>query len=502
MNFRPLNLADFYKVGHFNMYPDNMTKLYGNFTPRSSRLAGLSSLRKWRRDAVVNFGLQGLIADLLIHTWNKNFFHEPKSVVVNDYVRRTHGAGLPISVEHIERLHDLGYLPIEIKALPEGALVDIKVPLYTITNTHPDFGWLVNYLETQLSAGLWKSITNATFAFEFKSLFVDYAKQTGSPLEFCDWQGHDFSMRGVSLYDAMQNGSAHLTSFLGTDTICALDYLEDYYSGRYTFLGGSVPATEHSVMCAGGKETEKETFLRLINKYPTGILSVVSDTWDFWKVLDEIAPSIREQIEGRSPDALGNAKLVFRPDSGDPVDIVVGTAPEFGVGRTPAELGAVETLWKHFGGTVNDAGFKVLNSKVGLIYGDSITLDRANRILSGLKAKGFASCNIVFGIGSFVYQYVTRDTFGMATKATYVELDNEGQEIFKDPITDSGTKKSARGLLRVEKENGKYVLYDQQTKEQEQQGHLTTVFKDGMMYNQTTIQEIRNRLKEHLNEKV
>jgi nicotinamide phosphoribosyltransferase len=157
-------------------------------------------------------------------------------------------------------------------------------------------------------------------------------------------------------------------------------------------------------------------------------------------------------------------------------------------------LGAVETLWDIFGGTVTSEGYKVLNERVGLIYGDSITLDRAERILQRLKDKGFASCNIVFGIGSYTYQYNTRDTFGFAMKGTYGIVNGECREIFKDPITDGGTKKSAKGLLRVEKEDGKYVLYDQQTPLQELSGELQTVFRNGKLYNEHTLTEIRNRV--------
>jgi nicotinamide phosphoribosyltransferase len=159
---------------------------------------------------------------------------------------------------------------------------------------------------------------------------------------------------------------------------------------------------------------------------------------------------------------------------------------------TPEQKGAVQCLWETFGGTVNAEGFKMLDEHVGLIYGDSITLERADQILKRLKAKGFASSNVVFGIGSYTYQYVTRDSFGFAMKATYAEVNGEGSELFKDPITDNGTKKSAKGLLRVEYEDGKFVLYDQQTKEQEAQGCLQTVFKDGKLVKETSIEEIRN----------
>lgn len=262
---------------------------------------------------------------------------------------------------------------------------------------------------------------------------------------------------------------------------------EEYYHGADTFLGGSVPATEHSVMCMGGMATEIETFSRLINDvYPKGIVSIVSDTWDFWKVLTVYALELKEDIMSRE------GKVVFRPDSGDPVKIICGD-PNAEPG-TPEFKGAVQCLWEVFGGTKTDNGFKVLDSHVGLIYGDSISLERAEAILEGLLVNGFASSNIVFGIGSYTYQYVTRDTLGTAIKATWGQVNGEGRELFKKPKTDNGMKNSACGLLRVEREHGKFVLHDRQTREQEQKGLLTTVFEDGMIVKEYGIAEIRKRI--------
>jgi nicotinamide phosphoribosyltransferase len=300
-------------------------------------------------------------------------------------------------------------------------------------------------------------------------------------------------MSGV--YDAAESSFGHLLSFFGTDTIPAIDYAEDYYlaDSNTELVGGSVFATEHSVMCMGGKDDEIKTFRRLVKDlYPSGIVSIVSDTWNLWDVLTVYAPVLKDDILARIPDALGNAKVVFRPDSGDPVKIILGN-PDAEPG-TPEHKGAIECLWEVFGGDVNDKGYKTLNPRVGLIYGDSITLERQEAILSGLVAKGFTSANVVLGIGSYTYQYITRDTFGMAMKATWGVVNGEARELFKDPITDGGTKKSAKGLLRVEKENGKYVLYDQQTPEQETEGLLQTVFLNGVVHRQQSLAEIRTHL--------
>ena len=492
----PIFACDFYKVGHKAMYPQGTELIYSNFTPRSNKLS--PTIKGVPSDSVVFFGLQGFIKNFLIETFDQNFFKKDKQQVVSKYQKRCDvslGAGV-VNADHIAELHDLGYLPIEIKALPEGSLVPIKVPVLTIKNTKPEFFWLTNYLETVLSDELWKPTTTATTAFMYRQLLTKYAKETGSPLDFVMWQAHDFSLRGQSnLHDA-SSCAGHLLSFFGSDTIPSYDYLEAYYGAENSFIGGSVPATEHSVMSAGGKINERETFKRLITEIvPTGLISIVSDTWDFWNVMTNIAPSLKEEILNRKPNELGLAKVVFRPDSGDPADILCGD-PE---GKTEAERkGAVELLWDSFGGTVTDKGFKVLNERVGLIYGDSITLDRADDIMRRLKDKGFASCNVVFGVGSFTYQYVTRDSFGFAMKATYSECNGQGIELFKDPVTDNGTKKSAKGLLRVETVDGKYVLFDQQTKEQETKGELKTVFIDGNLVDETSLDEIRQRINQNV----
>jgi nicotinamide phosphoribosyltransferase len=249
-------------------------------------------------------------------------------------------------------------------------------------------------------------------------------------------------------------------------------------------------------MCAGGKESEIETFRRLLVTYQSGVVSIVSDTWDFWNVITNTAAELKEEILARVPDQFGLAKTVFRPDSGDPVKIICGDA-EAEVG-SPEYKGAVECLWDIFGGTTNDKGFRTLNQRVGLIYGDSITPARCEAILALLMEKGFASDNIVFGIGSYTFQYVTRDSLGFAMKATYVVIDNVGQAIFKDPKTDSGTKKSAKGLLQVAFENGNYVLHNDVSEFEEQGGAFVTVFENGSILVNDSFEDIRARLAAYL----
>lgn len=484
MKTNPFLLTDYYKVGHVFQYPDKTELVYSNLTPRKSRIDGVEEM--------VFFGLQYFMKEYLITYFNENFFLQPKEKVMTAYKRRivtSLGAHLP-SYEHISALHDLGYLPVEIKALPEGSKVPMRVPCLTIVNTKSEFYWLTNFLETLLSAVIWQPCTSATIAYTYRKLLNKYAEETGMPTDFVQWQGHDFSFRGMSsLETAVLSGMGHLLSFTGTDTIPAIDALEQYYNADADneLIGGSVAATEHSVMCSGSKDGELETFRRLIAEvYPSGIVSIVSDTWDLWKVCTEYLPALKETVLSR------DGKVVIRPDSGNPVKIICGD-PD---GKTEVERkGVVELLWDVFGGTITAKGFKLLDAHIGAIYGDSINIDRATRICEGLKAKGFAT-QVVFGIGSYTYQYNTRDTFGTAMKATYVVIDGEGQEIYKDPVTDDGTKKSATGLLQVVKENGSYVLIDKVNWEEEQQSELKTVFKNGKLVKEFSLSEIRTTLKD------
>lgn len=488
MTTLPILLKDGYKVGHKFQYPTGTTLVYANLTPRKSRVEGV--------DEIVFFGLQYFIKEYLQHQFDEYFFKRPKAEVMAAYQRRIdHYLGKDsIDYSHIAALHDLGYLPLEIKALPEGSQVPMRVPVLTVKNTLPAFFWLTNMLETLLSNILWKPCTSATTAFQYRKVFNQYAAETvGDEGGFVAWQGHDFSFRGMSgLEDAVISGAAHLLCFTGTDTIPAIDFLENYYGAdcEKELIGGSVPATEHSVMCMGTADGEMATFERLITEvYPAGIVSVVSDTWDFWQVVTEFLPALKDKILAR------NGKLVIRPDSGDPVKIIVGD-PDATPG-SPAHKGAIECMWEVFGGTVTPMGYKLLDAHIGLIYGDSITPERQVQILEGLKQKGFASYNVVLGIGSYTYEYVTRDTFGFAVKATYGEVNGEGRAIFKDPKTDDGTKKSARGLMAVhQNDEGKYVYQDDCTWEQEAQGALQTVFLNGQLTVEHHLGAIRERVNE------
>lgn len=480
----PLLLTDGYKIDHRRQYPEGTTLVYSNWTPRKSRIEGV--------EEVVFFGLQYFLKKYVLADFQAHFFDQPKEKVVAEYARRINnylGENL-VGTEHIAALHDLGYVPMVFKALPEGASVPMRVPMFTMYNTLPEFFWLTNYFETLLSAVVWLPCNSATIAKQYRSILDKFAAETSTQPDFVDWQGHDFSMRGMGGLDAATtSGAAHLLSFTGTDSIPAIDFLEKYYNADSDreLIGGSVAATEHSVMCMGMSDGEFETFRRLITEvYPKGIVSIVSDTWDLWRVLTDFLPRLRSEILERP------GKVVIRPDSGDPVDIICGDPN----GKNLEEKkGVIELLWDVFGGKINEKGFKELAPQIGAIYGDSINLARAIAICERLRAKGFASTNVVLGIGSFTYQFNTRDTFGFAMKATYGEVNGEGREIFKDPITDDGTKKSAKGLLKIFKNvNGKYALQDQCSWQKEREGGLREVFRDGQLLVDDSLAAIRGRV--------
>ena len=477
-----LLLTDGYKTGHHQQYPKGTEQVYSNWTPRSNKYAPKGS------DKVLSFGQQYVIKWLHDY-FDHHFFSKSKSAVCNEMKEElSMYLNTDYDVSHFERLHDLGYLPIRVKSLPEGVEVPIRVPMLTVVNTDHDFYWVTNFLETILSTMLWQPMTSASIALNYKRKFKKWSTLTDEQcIAFIDFQGHDFSMRGMGgLESAVASGMGHAAVFSGSDTLPVMSGLRKYYNAS-GFVIGSVNATEHSVMCAGTKDDEIGTFKHLMDTYPTGILSVVSDTWDLWKVLTEYLPKLKPQVLAR------DGKLVIRPDSGDPVDIICGTNRALGEG-SPQSKGVVELLWDEFGGAINAQGFKVLDPHIGAIYGDSITSERAEQICQRLHDKGFASTNVVLGIGSFTYQYNTRDTFGFAMKATSVVVNGERRSIFKDPITDDGVKKSAKGLIRVDLVDNEYVLSDEVSEEEEGKGELQLIYENGRFHNEVTLQDIKGRI--------
>lgn len=476
----PITRIDGYKLDHRRQYPTGTTNVYSNLTARSSRLPV---------DYMFTLGLQAYLQRVLIDSMETGFFRKDKDTVLKQYKRRVDGYLGPnqIGTQHIADLHDLGYIPLRFYALPEGTKVPLRVPCLTLENTLPEFFWVTNYIESDLSNGVWLPSNSATIASIYKKMLVEYAKKTVGDASFVPWQGHDFSYRGMGGFDAaMTSGMGHLLFFTGTDTIPAMDFIEDYYGVPENYLlAGSVAATEHSVMCAGGDKGEMETYIRLLELYPEGFLSVVSDTWDYWNVLTVILPALKAQIMAR------NGKLVIRPDSGDPVKIICGDpdAPE----GSSARKGTIQLLWEIFGGTTSNEGYKVLDSHIGAIYGDSITTERAREISERLMAAGFATINIVYGIGSFTYQFNTRDTLNTAMKATSAVVGGICRDLYKAPKTDSGMKTSARGRLAVILVNNKLTLIEQATPEQEAASLLLPTWENGKFLRRETYDVIRTR---------
>jgi nicotinamide phosphoribosyltransferase len=567
-------LCDFYKISHKDQYPQGTEIIYSTWTPRMSRIEGAD---KKLVDLVIAFGFQAFIKEYLMDYFTKNFFSRPTEDVVAEYkrvIQYTLGITNP-DASHIQALHELGYLPLRIKAVKEGTHIPLRCPMLTVENTKPEFFWLTNYIETLMSCVMWQPTTSATIANEYRKMLDSYAEKTGGDLGGVQFQGHDFSMRGMSSLDsAKASGAGHLLSFSGTDTIPAILYLEEFYNADITkeLVGTSIPATEHSVMCAYGQD-ELESYRRIITEvYPSGFASIVSDTWDLWSVLYDVIGKLKPEIMAR------DGKIVVRPDSGDPVDIICGSIQpiedkqltldnivewfndesstyfnencdgdgyvdeksytckidgkyyrvdchanfisERGgysdskyytlddveisyieIERTSEQKGVIEILWEIFGGTITAKGFKQLDSHIGCIYGDAITIDRCRQINERLMAKGFASTNMVYGIGSFTYQYNTRDTFGFALKSTFAQINGVTKNLFKDPVTDKANfKKSQTGLVVVTEQEGKITYVDGLTLEQRDAMRLVDlledVFIDGQLLRNETLAEIRAKVNE------
>ncbi len=526
---------DVYKEFHSRAYHPDVTEVYANFTSRSGKLSNVASSNK-----VAFVGLQYFIKSYLEDEWSEFFKADKASAVANHKRIMSAMLGYSVNVKYLEDLHDLGYLPLKIKALPEGTLVPYLVPPMTIVNTKEGFQWLTNMIETVLSCENWPIQTSATTSVAYLKVFKEFAKKTGLPMDFVPFQGHDFSFRGMfGKHAAAMSGFGHLASGLvGTDTIPAVLFAEKYYGANVDneLVGCSVDATEHSVTCSWIMEGEIEFFKYLMKEQsPTGILSVVSDTWDFWTLVTDYLPQLKEEIMAR------DGTLVIRPDSGEPVKILTGykaspvadyskqfdtqkqaesdakskgyeaycwkneyfaiethdSGDDISLSLMACEVkGLIECLWDTFGGTMTDKGFKLLDEHIGAIYGDAITLERQQQILQRLMDKGFAS-KVVLGIGSYSYQYVTRDTHGSAVKATSVVKNNERVAIFKDPKTDT-KKKSAKGLLKIERINGELTLFDNVTEEEESQGLLEVVFEDGKLVKETSLNQIRAIINEQI----
>lgn len=548
----PILFADFYKPSHISMYDKRSEIVQDNMTPRNAK----HFIHFADNDQRVMFaGLQGFIKWFLIDMFNNNFFNLPKEEAVADY-REVCDSSIGIGMVEtwgFEALHDLGYLPLEIRALPEGTLSPVQVPMFTIQNTHPDFYWLPNFLESVISAETWKTITTATTFWQYRKLSEKWAAETCDNNDHVAFQNHCFAYRGeAGTHDAAQSEFGQLINSMGTDTIPAILYARRYYNMKGKFVAGSIPASEHSVATTNigfivgrlqGEHPEltldearflaEVEFLRfyITEIFPKGFVSYVADSYDFWAIITKAAAILKQEIMAR------DGRVVFRPDSGVPEHIIAGYYTDGGdyasfeeaydanaeIGYELVQVlgkfyrvkqssgfdvidetdevpyheavGAVQCLWDIFGGEVNSKGYKVLDNHVGLIYGDSITVARAKDIFERLKDKGFASSNIVYGVGSFTTQYTTRDSLGMAVKATGAVIDGQQIMVVKEPKTDL-SKKSAKGFLKVVRNMfGQLELIDNCQLEdvQSDDNELRRVFYNGKLIVDEDLTTIRER---------
>lgn len=475
----PLLALDVYKMGHMEQYVPGCNKVYAYLQARSDKT--------FKR--TVFFGLQYYLKQYLTISLTPRMGEQFLE-------NRAHILGTPNSpevTEKIKALCELGYWPLEIKAVPEGTVMATKNVLMTITNTHPDFYWCVGFIES-LILKVWYSITVASHSYTYRGVVNKFFDATvDSALDLLrQFTVHDFGYRGDSSEEgAALSGVAHLLSFMGSDTVPALEFARQFYGALPDyFVMASVPASEHSVMCSFGRDDEIGAFKNMLRLYQSGIVSIVSDTFNVYRVLSEFAVELREVILAR-PEG---SKVVFRPDSGNPEYIICGD-PNVSEGSLEWQ-GGIRILDAVFGHTIDSKGYKVLNSKVGMIYGDGMYLERYERTLARLAEMGYAACNLVIGVGG-ILRHHSRDTFGFAIKATYVEVEGEPRDIEKDPVTDS-KKKSHKGLISLRFENGEYVTVDQCTPEEEATSLLPTVFRNGEILIEYTLAEIRARVEASL----
>lgn len=351
-NLQASILCDGYKTSHPKQFPQGTSFVHSNLTARSSNYATVpSSIHEGK---TVFYGASYLVQKYFIEYFNENFFNIPEDDAVSYFETQMSsylGPDNNVGSDHVRELHRHQKLPIRLKCLPEGTRVPIQVPMLIVENIGDEFFWVTNFLETIISTTMWMPITSATTSHGYRTLLESYAEKTGGSKDFIPFQGHDFSFRGMAgLEAAMMSGSAHLTSFLGTDTIPAIAFHQEYYNGNECdVIGVSVPASEHATMCTNienireGLESkgewngykiedisdedshnfqlmaEKIMIKEMINKiYPSGIVSLVSDSFDYWSVINKVIPSLKDDIIAR------DGKVVIRPDSGNPVDIVCG----------------------------------------------------------------------------------------------------------------------------------------------------------------------------------
>ena len=457
MYFNPILSTDSYKTTHYKQYPPGTEKIYSYYESRG----GLYK-------ETVFFGLQYIMHYLPCFT------QEEDIAFAQEFLKHHFGA------DHLNRsgweylaTQYPDALPLHIKAVPEGTVVPTHNVLMTVENTDPKCYWLTNFVETLL-CHTWYPTTVATVSREIKKTFLKALKQTGDPSTI-DFKLHDFGMRGATCVEAAAiAGAAHLVNFKGTDTLPAIEFLNKYYtSDPMKMYGFSVPASEHSTMTSWGREHEVDAYRNMLDSYPDSTVSVVSDSYDVFAACRDIwGGDLKEQVQKHK------GTLVVRPDSGPPVETLKQVFHELG---------------QAFGWSENDKGYRVLPSNVRVLWGDGIDHAAVKKIISALKREHISLDNLAFGMGAGLVQRLDRDTQKMAFKCSWAQINREGREVYKDPVTASG-KMSKRGRLKlVLDDNGNYCTVPESDPRPDQ---LVTVYdpKHGSL-NSCDFAEVRERAK-------
>jgi nicotinamide phosphoribosyltransferase len=452
--------TDSYKVSMFKQYPAGTTGVYSYIESRGGRY-----------DRTVFFGLQAFIKEYLLEPITQ------ADIDIAEEILTAHGE--PFNRAGWQYILDKhrGYLPVVIRAVPEGTVVPVKHVLATIENTDPECFWLTTWLETALLRAVWYGTTVATQSYTIKQVILDYLERTGDPSTI-DFKLHDFGARGVSSLESAGIGSAaHLVNFMGTDTISGILFAREYYGAG--IAGFSIPAAEHSTITSWGRDNEVKAYENMLTQFakPGAILAVVSDSYDIYNAASKLWG---EDLRQRVVDS--GATIVIRPDSGDPVEV---------------NRRLVEILGEKFGYTVNSKGFKVLNN-VRLIQGDGINELTVRSILGAFMAMGWSADNIAFGMGGALLQIVDRDTQRFAMKCSAAEVNGKWIDVVKDPVTDSGKKSKAGRVTLWTNGTGEYVSSVDEPKQWADRGWtkaLVPVFWDGKLENEITFEQVRANAK-------
>lgn len=448
--------TDSYKASHFVQYP-----------PNSEIVSSYVEARGGQFKQALYFGLQAFIKSYLLQPITQAHIEEAAAIFT------AHGVpfnrvGWEIIVNEYQ-----GLMPVEICALPEGSIVPIGTALVQIQNTDPRLFWLPSYLETMLLRAIWYPTTVATLSWHAKQIIRQYLEATcDQPAEQLPFKLHDFGARGTSSQETSAlGGMAHLVNFMGTDTVAALLAARRYYQAEMPAY--SIPAAEHSTITSWGREYEVDAYANMIKQFaqPGKIFAVVSDSYDIYHAVSEIwGKQLQEQVEQ------SGATLVVRPDSGQPEIVVVEV---------------LERLEQAFGSHTNQKGYRVLNNCVRVIQGDGVNLDSIGVILERVKAHGFSTENIAFGMGAGLLQKVNRDTLNFAMKASAIRIAGEWSDVYKQPITDLG-KTSKRGRLAVVKNaQGWQTIREDQLGNQTNQ--LQPIFRNGALLQEVSFEQVRQQ---------